>query len=286
MSKKTLCVSTVLAIFLLQPFMLRLSQSLQSICESRFNNEIYGAWKAALICGTSLGSAHLSQELKSLGLIHLIVVSGAHLVFLENALNLLLKPLPKRITRWSLPPILFLYSLFAGLQPPLVRALFSRLPISPLFLRFLVSGVLSVLFFKELSLSLTLSWAASLLMSWPSTEKPHPASSAAFIFCGLFPLLLPMGAPSLWVALLQPFYSLFFGALVFPISFLNLLLPLDGLTNLSWGFFFNLISAAEQFDFQTHHQKLIHVPSALYLLALQLMYWRAEVQTRRAKCWN
>lgn len=264
-----------------------LSEWSQGLCESFANEGLYGPWKAALICGIKLGATEVSYEMRAFGLLHLIVVSGAHLIFLEN---LLLKPLfyfaPARIRRAGSSVCIVGYCFLAGLQEPLVRALFQRSSWRFQSQSIFVSGLLTALFFREVTLSLLLSWSCALLISWPTLKSAHPLTRSLVILVGLYPLLLPMGAPSATSAFLQPFFSLVFGVVIFPFSILGLILPLSGLVDLLWETFFGLIKWAGGLGLPLRVMKLPWLSRELYLLSLQALYWRAEISVSREKIWG
>ena len=79
----------------------------------------------ALVCGESVTRQLHRLDFTQTGLIHLLIVSGSQLLFLEAVLKTLAKPLPRVLQ--TIPVIfgLSLAVLIAGLNPPLVRAFFS-----------------------------------------------------------------------------------------------------------------------------------------------------------------
>src|SRR5690606_21478326 len=101
-------------------------------------------------------------EMRAFGLLHLIVVSGAHLIFLENAI---LRPLfhftPSRVKSLGSSFCIIGYCFLAGLQEPLVRALFQRSTWKFQSQSIFLSGALTAFFFREISLSLLLSWSCA-----------------------------------------------------------------------------------------------------------------------------
>lgn len=239
-----------------------------------------------MICGKSLQPSKQVQALKSLGLIHLIVVSGAHLIFLES---FLLKPfsllLPKRAQFFFCSLALITYSFFAGLQPPILRALYQNFMPFSLGKRIFFSSLSTALFFKSFSLSLLLSWSCSLLLSWPSLKQSNAFVKSLIILVGLYPLLTPLGAPSIYVFLLQPLFSFFFGGVVFPLTVVTQLFPLETLTNSSWLLFFKLLEWSANRSPQLHLTPS-NMISLYYVLVLQLLYLAAEVRQNRKHLWR
>ncbi len=192
-----LCVNP----FSLLSFMEPVGEVLHQLCLQRVTAE--DAWTpiySALVCGQRLAEGEIKKTFMALGIIHLMVISGAHLIFLERMWSLL----PAfRFKTFILVLFLFTYSLSAGLKPPVLRALFSLL-LSRLnrkfkffwspYWRVQISGMLCLLcqgaWFH--SMSLQLSWIASMGMS-------NPYMSRLKSCCITFLLVLPV--ISAWSAL-------------------------------------------------------------------------------------
>lgn len=272
------------ALFLGSESLSPLTKAAQSFCQTAFSEVRYSMWKSALICGTPLNTDSDLVNLKELGLIHLIVVSGAHLIFLENfLLTPFLRYFPTHLQPALRAACLISYSFFAGLQAPLVRALFQMLCFKTSSQRISVSAILCALFFREISLSLTLSWACALLMSWPTMRTSSSLSKSVVILAGLYPLLLPLGAPSLAVALVQPFFSGLFGAVIFPLTATSLILPIEKFVDLSWEFFFVLLEQSSFFYSSIKFEELNYFSSVIFIFLLQVFYWRTEVHELRLR---
>jgi competence protein ComEC len=127
---------------------------------------------SSVLCGEQVKEASLKDDLRRSSLLHLFVVSGAHLVWLEHLLCFLGAPVWSRALMWVL------FSLACGWQPPIVRALLGlmfekiRLPISPRGRSdqsVLMTGLFTLSLFPSWSdsLSLALSWIAALALSLP-----------------------------------------------------------------------------------------------------------------------
>ena len=176
-------------------------EALHQLCLQRVSAE--DPWTpiySALVCGKRLAEGEIKKTFIALGIIHLMVISGAHLILLERVWAFL----PSfRFKTLILVLFLFAYSLSAGLKPPVLRALFSlllsrlnrelKLFWSP-YWRVQISGMLCLLcqgaWFH--SLSLQLSWIASMGMS-------NPYMSRLKSCCITFMLILPV--VSSWSAL-------------------------------------------------------------------------------------
>ena len=163
-------------LLLLSPFNLdsldSIVQSLHAWCmhhvqENTLNHtDIY----SALLCGKRLETSPTRMIFTQVGMIHFMVVSGAHLMFLEKLWNKL-PPWPFKNIMIFLS--LLIYSLMAGLNPPVLRALVSflihrlsqklQLSWTP-YWRVMVSGLITLMLKPQwvTSTSLQLSWIGSL----------------------------------------------------------------------------------------------------------------------------
>ena len=106
-------------------FLARIGSTTQSFCIRLLPESTHPTVYAGLVCGQSIAQkSDLIRLLESSQLIHLIVVSGSHLILLHGAMNFLFQKLVGR----ELPALLsFLllgtYAFLTGFQPPCVRAL-------------------------------------------------------------------------------------------------------------------------------------------------------------------
>jgi hypothetical protein len=196
-----------------------------------------GPWQPlynALVCGSDLPAGPARRLFLDTGLIHLMVVSGSHLVFLESLLGFL----PGRMRLSALGGYCFL----VGFQAPVMRALLRRLLHAPLTGRWGMSPLQVEAMTALLALALHPAWigSRSFLMSWmcglalstPPLLPRRPHWDAA-IKCYLF--LLPFSAASPltvgWNALLAPLV----GGVLFPACLLALLIPpLQPLSDAMW----------------------------------------------------
>ena len=229
-----------------------LSREMHGIClkQLSFNSSFPDIYKA-LVCGKRLPYGEIKQLFVKGGLIHLAVVSGAHLIFLEN---LWLKlPLPKTIKNNGLSLFLIFYALINQFQPPVLRALFSvffrqisqklKLFWSPEGVT-LLSALACLVYNKEWinSSSLQLSVLASLIYSIPKSSL----KKAFFIYLALLPILNrwqslhPLTVLINWI--LAPVISGF----LFPLSFLSPFLPfLYKINDFLWMLFLKLLEIAK-----------------------------------------
>lgn len=227
-----LCVNPFSSLSLIEPT----SQFLHNWCLQQVQTgqgELTDLY-SALLCGKRLPESEIKKTFISLGLLHLMVISGAHLIFMEKTWNLL----PSfRFKNILLVLFLLIYSMGTGLNPPILRALFSlllarinknlKLFWSP-YIRVQISGLLCLLcqgsWFH--SLSLQLSWIASMGMSNHQLSRLH---SCILTFVLILPIvsqwggLHPLSIVANW--LITPFIScllLPFSLLTIPFPFLRL----------------------------------------------------------------
>lgn len=155
---------------------------------------------SSLVCGASLKDSVAVSPWRNLGLIHLLVVSGGHLVILAWCLNRVGTPI------WVRIPVLILFTLMNRLEPPVLRSLFGMLGSQKLRRlgwtpteSVLVTTWLCLPFLngpRDLS-SLLMSFAASLALSWagrnaPTTPVLQILAVQTLIWWLLFPLLIPL----------------------------------------------------------------------------------------------
>ena len=207
------------------------SNKLNSLCLKRLNfkTALADIYKA-LVCGKRLPNNSVKELFIQGGLIHLTVISGAHLLFLEKFWKKL--PLPSVLKTPGLFIVLVLYALVSGMHPPVVRALFSfflfRLSHSlKLFWQShfitLISAVLCLIYKPSWvhSFSLQLSLLACLLQDISKNSmKKH-----FFVYLFILPIvnrwqaLHPLTVLINWIA--APLIS----SLLFPLSFLSPFFP-------------------------------------------------------------
>ena len=108
----------------LSPDILAFSLHEKCLQFSSFQSETADIYKA-LVCGHRLPKGLIKETFVKSGLIHLMVVSGAHLLFLERLWKSINLPF---FRTGGILFLLILYALTANLHPPVLRALFSFLP--------------------------------------------------------------------------------------------------------------------------------------------------------------
>ena len=192
-----LCVNPFSLLSVLKPG----TQFLHEWCLQKVHTE-ENQWTviySALLCGEKLPDGEIKKTFITLGIIHLMIISGAHLIFLEKIWNLL----PKFQFKNTIMTIfLLIYSMSAGLNPPVLRALFSlllakinkdcKLFWSP-YLRVHISGLLCLCCQSSWfhSLSLQMSWIASIGMS---NHRFSKLKSCVLTFILIFPIVSQWGS--------------------------------------------------------------------------------------------
>ncbi|MDG0816106.1 ComEC/Rec2 family competence protein [Bdellovibrio svalbardensis] len=174
---------------------------------------------SSLLCGENITDTELKDKLIKTSLIHIFVISGSHLILLDELLSILRIPVFVRFL------FLSFYSLAVGWQPPAVRALVA-LGARILFQRWswkfpvdfavLIAGCITLALFPEWwnSLSLVMSWCAALALCWVSVLKVRNKFSALLL--SQLAIFLFMSAPLWGLGALHPL-SLLYNLLLAPV---------------------------------------------------------------------
>ncbi len=175
---------------------------------------------ASLVCGEKITDQELKIDLSKTSLIHIFVVSGSHLLLIDELLSILKIPVYLRFL------FLGIYSLLVGWQAPAVRAL-CGLGVRILLLRkslpfpndLIVAltgfGVLTLFPAWWNSLSFLMSWCAALALCWPSLLRIQSSWVRAFV--SQISIFLFMSAPLWGLGSLHPLsviYNLFLAPVV------------------------------------------------------------------------
>lgn len=184
----------------------------------------------ALLCGEKITDLHLQENLQRTSLIHIFVISGSHLLLLDELLSILRIPLSVRFV------LFFFYSLVAGWQAPVVRALLSltvraglrwRAVHVPNDLAVLMTGLGTLILFPTWwqSLSLQMSWCAALALCWGGLLRVR--SSLMKTLLAQFAVFFLMTAPLWGFGSLHPL-GIIFNLFLAPVV-AYVLLPLSAL---------------------------------------------------------
>lgn len=194
----------------------------------------------ALVCAENFANLQSSQLYISSGLIHLFVVSGAHLLVLEKIFT-------DFFQAFFLLLLLTVYAFACGLNPPITRALLAfavgvvltyKKINWPAHFRLLIAGLLTLVFnFNWISsFSLQMSWIASMLVVFAA--EVFSENSAFFrqsaLFFALLPTVIFFQIPSPVGILLNLFLAPLLELVLFPLGLLvgvfNFLFPaFDGI---------------------------------------------------------
>lgn len=234
----------------------------------------------AMVCGDNLPPSLAKQLFVDTGLIHLMVVSGSHLVFWEQILFFL--PARVRLT------VLATYCYVTGFQPPVVLAFTRRLIArktsndwgwTSLQREFLAVLIILIAFPDWLlSRSLLMSWACGLALASPPWLKGRPFLDPSLkIYFFLLPFCWMEPVTIFWNAVLAPVV----GVVLFPVSLLSIFISAlqpacDGL----WNLFLQLLAAGPK------AAPLLWLISTGWLwpwpLGLHLAFILGEIRWRRA----
>lgn len=246
--------------------------------ESRFR-ELY----SALICGTQILNGEQRRTFIDTGLIHLLVVSGAHLHFLEAWMQILSKR-----TRLA---VLGAYCWLTSFGAPVVRAWARRcmgmvahpLGFSTLQLEFVTVLALGVAYPPVLqSRSFLMCWLCAIAIALPPLFPRAPNLSVS-LSCYL--LLLPFcpSAPS--TILVNVLVTPAVGGLLLPLCIATVFLPLlTPLTDALWSVLLDVLAhfpTATPAPWFTLHPRLFLIPLLIHLALLIV-----EVPWRRARAFS
>lgn len=223
---------------LIAPLLITLSTRLNSIC---IQASPTSHWKYAyegIVCGVPLTNSDFKSHLITTGLIHLIVVSGSHLLFLEAFCEKFCKK------KSVVVAMLIFFTLLTNLQPPAVRALISIFlnQFSNKYFLFwtksqhvFVSGIITLLFFPSwiTSISFVMSWSASFALA-SNRFHNHRVRHHVWIFIILFPIFLPLSPLNPISILANLIFAPIIGTILFPISIFGFVPGVTKLTDYLW----------------------------------------------------
>ncbi len=219
------------------------SEYLHNLCLNFTPNSHYGFMTRAIVCGDQSQIPHVELYLlRSSGLIHLIVVSASHLIFLDWFLSKLKCTFTLKIV------CLFLYCLMTKLQAPALRGLISLVItqlVSKKILFWLHSEIVLVstlcLFFAQRtfihSFSTLLSASAALACR-PGQQHILRNTSTYFI---LLPVLVAFSAPHPISILINTLIAPLIGFALFPLSLLSFITPISPLIDFLWSTLFSTL---------------------------------------------
>lgn len=206
--------------------LLDFSNTLHERCLSLGPDSEYQEIYQAIVCGSNLKSAKFLRVFKTSGLMHIIVVSGSHLIFLSDFLSRL------KIRSKLLHTILLAaYVCVCQVQPPALRSfvVFLLNQISnhyalhmPAFYKHLFSTFICLGLFPHWSNSLSLK--LSLLASIGLALARGHIKQSVMVFLLLMPMLSFVGF-NIISLINNILFSQVIGAILFPLSLVSMLIP-------------------------------------------------------------
>lgn len=263
---------SLLFILLLQKFNIwfLLTESAQKLCISFYQHTPFPQYHQALVCGVPLPQDNFQSQLLQIGLIHMLVVSGAHLGFLQKVFQL------ARVPSSLIWGILSSYTVLTGAEAPILRAWAQRWNQMPTYMSQIVWAGIFCLGVYGFSFSLLLSWLATLGVLWPG--KRNPWKQALIIYSVMTPALFSLGTQHPLSILWNLLVASILGWGLLPISLVAPLHPwLSYLSEWFWNFFLGLTQWMAWFTPYWDFQFKIHVAWPwLYLFILQWIALRKE----------
>lgn len=238
---------------------------------------------SALVCGARLQDQHIHSLFVKSQLLHLLIVSGSHLVFLDQLMGFFRIPFFVRFF------MCLIYCFACNFEAPVVRALGANL-LRGLFKIYgchlprdrepLLSSLWCLLIKPQWaqSLSFMMSWCASLSLNGPF-KGPVALAATSYVL---------MWAPILWISSSHPIgiaFNLFLAPLLsfvlFPLALSTLILPTEAVFN--WVFDILLLALEHLTQgLPPPRESLVAWPFlTLWLWVLSfhfLFYWRRRVQ--------
>lgn len=277
-----------------------LSYDLHELCLEKlhFKGQLKNIYES-LVCGKRLPPGHLKELFIHGGLIHLTVVSGAHLLFLEKLWKKL--PLPALIKTHGLFIILILYAFASRLYPPVVRALFSffLFRLSQSFKLFwsahlvtLLSGLLCLLYQPSWVHSFSLQ--LSLLACFLQNISTNPLKKCFFIYLFILPVVNRWQALHPFTVLINWTAAPLISSLLFPLTFLSPMVPgLYPLTDRLWSITLQTLKLVRFFPSQSPFMdwfvpdKWIWLYIAMVCLILFTVHWfrRRRLYHSKKEAW-
>lgn len=253
------------------------------ICRSALSPSRHQDLYAALVCGLDLPPNLERQIFIDTGLIHILVVSGAHLGVISSLTFFL--PAPLRLF------LLAVYCWLCGFNAPVVRAWWRRFvaPIvrpwgpSPLQIEVVTAAITLTLWpFWFKSQSFLMSWLCALCLTLPPIPGLNRSiSQCLYCYVALFPLVPSSPITILINLLLAPAI----GGFLFPLCALTVICPaLTPWVDTLWDVLLKFLDqwpTSPPAPFRVTSKYLIFYPLFLHLILIQ-----AEISWRRARAFS
>lgn len=239
----------------------------------------------ALVCGTAVHNFSVVETFRATGLIHILVVSGSHLTWVEQMLRF--------FPKWISAPLLTAYAFSTGFAPPVARSFWQRLLVwkskrrLTLPLQVAISGAWTwaLIPLEANNLSLQLSWACAILLGvCHIAHWKRPWIPCCILFLGLYPLLSGFQPLHPGTILLNLSVAGIFGAVLFPLSLLCFALPaLTVFVDPLWtALIYGLSSAAEMLSTTWQPRNFNEAAAWIYVVSLQILFYLLDLRLRRA----
>ncbi len=250
----------------------------------------------ALVCGENFSKASDSEIFVASGLIHLFVVSGAHLIVLEKIVTSRFV-LGSTFSKSSLFVLLFIYALACEMNPPVTRSLvsmiFTFLTMNRKIywtdnFKILLIGLLTLCLNTEWlnSISLQLSWLAALAVSMNRLYfiQAGLLLKQFIFFIILWPVLIFFQTPSPAILLSNLMLTPFLEFILFPLGLLTWLFPF--LSNLFDQIIYLLKHILQLLEFKLNAQSALTQTSVVilgwvFLLGMHFVLHFVEMKRRQ-----
>lgn len=218
---------------------LYLSAGFHEACLALAPSSAYSSLYQAIVCGMKLPPGKEFYLLKNAGILHIIVVSGAHLVFLSNVIQFFYKG---RHCEKIQIGLLFFFVAICELQMPALRAwLFLVIQSTDKKLKLFNPPAFSILLSVTLclaihppsfySLSLPMSWSACLGIYLGRNTFTQSLLCYGF----LTPIFAQFASFSIWTIAINAFLTPLICVFLFPLSLITMLVhPLHRLVDFIW----------------------------------------------------
>lgn len=265
-----------------------LTNSLHSQCLKFTPESFFAEIYEALVCGKNLSSTIFTQDLKNLGIYHIVIVSGAHLIFLSVIIEKLLSVANFKNLKVITIPLLTIYAFTTGAEPPVIRALISILIHEYQERKKLFWNQHEVIFISVLlclllcdpwktSYSLLLSYAASTVITLIDSKNSFLKN--LWIYILILPFLLPLSAPSPLSFLSNMILTPIIATVLFPLSFASYFIPyLYILVDQLWKIFFMICSSISP-EFQSLNP--IDIPLSYLWIGAVLLNFYGIIKDKR-----
>lgn len=241
----------------------------------------YSEAAAALVCGHQIESLTLQSTFAASGLIHLLVVSGSHLLLIDRGLSFFLKnQLSIRLS------LLFIFVLICEMNPPIMRS-FTAIVLAELIhsKNWVWSNTfkqwMTTLFcffinpFWVFSLSFQMSWLASLSLDlasgfYPQDKFKQSLLRILLIYLSFIFVFSFLGFPSLWSPLFALALTPILELILFPLALISTLIP--PLSDLFEALFSALMQFIKIFDPEKNFLLFVDQNEAFFFNSVMIIF--------------